>query len=313
MVILKPALFRSGALVGMLAGALSACGVLPDSALRYASPGLLDREREFAAEQPSDFSKALAGGYWELARDAHEEDGNAWDASAYVSRALRVQAGEEVRPVDPRAVRAVRPDTHDAEAVFAEVSIAVAKNRKARPAACARAQLLWDNWIEEERERTLSYTAPETVFAALQEAILACRGPEPVPAAEPEPEPEPVVGQTPEPEWPPRVYRILFAFDSSELSKAAMQQIDVAASDALASTGGLTVVGHADRAGAEEYNLALSVRRANMVREGLIAAGISPENIAVDAKGEMDPAVATADGERSAVNRRVVVMVSSGG
>jgi len=311
MVILKPALFRSGALVGMLAGALSACGVLPDSALRYASPDLLDREREFAAAQPSDFSKALADGYWELARDAHEEDGNAWDASAYVSRALRVQAGEEVRSVDPREVQAFRPDTHDAEAVFAEVSIVVARNRKARPAACARAQLLWDNWIEEERERTLSYTAPEAVFAALQEAILACRGPEPVPAAEPEP--EPVVGQTPEPEWPPRVYRILFAFDSSELSKEAMQQIDVAASDALASKGSLAVVGHADRAGAEEYNLALSVRRANMVREGLIAAGISPENIAVDAKGEMDPAVATADGERRAVNRRVVVMVSSGG
>ncbi|MEQ9124428.1 MAG: OmpA family protein, partial [Alphaproteobacteria bacterium] len=72
----------------------------------------------------------------------------------------------------------------------------------------------------------------------------------------------------------------------------------------------VTVTGHADRSGSNEYNQALSSRRAAAVTATITDLGLRPadlQNLDVDAKGESDPAVATADGVREQANRRVVV------
>ena len=51
----------------------------------------------------------------------------------------------------------------------------------------------------------------------------------------------------------------------------------------------LTVVGHADRRGPEKYNLALSERRAEVVKNFLIAQGIAADKIEVKADGKDHP------------------------
>ncbi len=283
-----------------IAFGLSACGVLPDSSLQYSDAAFVDQEPVFDME-PSPFAEALAEGYLELARDAHEGDGHPWDASAYVSRSLRVQGGEDVTALDPDRVRIIRADgsvddAHDARAVHAEVLAAVANHRDGRPLECARTQLLYDNWIEEERERTLQYTDPEVVFAQLQEAITACT--------------EPLVQELPPYEPEPRQFFVMFAFDKAALSEEAMKVVAVAIDEAKMSGGAVIVIGHADRAGGDDYNFRLSLARAEAIAAALVEAGVSADQISIEARGESDPLVPTEDGERNQLNRRVVISVS---
>jgi OOP family OmpA-OmpF porin len=295
-----PFKLRAIATCAGIAFGLTACGVLPDSSITYSNPGFVDQEPAFGGE-PSPFAAALAEGYLELARDAHENDNHPWDASAYVRRSLRVQAGEDVTALDPDRVRAIRADgseadAHDARAVHSDVVAAVAGHRDGRPQECARAQLLYDNWIEEERERTLQYTDPEEVFAQLQEAIAACTAP--------------LVKDLPPYEPEPRHFFVMFAFDKAEISEPAMKVIAVAVAEAQASGGVVIVIGHTDRAGADDYNLRLSLGRAEAVAAVLVEGGVSPDQISIEAIGEAEPLVPTDDGERNSLNRRVVITVS---
>jgi OOP family OmpA-OmpF porin len=69
----------------------------------------------------------------------------------------------------------------------------------------------------------------------------------------------------------------------------------------------VVITGHTDRAGNEADNEALSFRRANAVREILLAAGFPPERMDTVGRGERELLVPTADGVAEARNRRVEV------
>jgi peptidoglycan-associated lipoprotein len=51
----------------------------------------------------------------------------------------------------------------------------------------------------------------------------------------------------------------------------------------------VTVEGHADSRGTNEYNLALGERRGNAVKDYLVSLGIAAERMAVISKGEESP------------------------
>jgi outer membrane protein OmpA-like peptidoglycan-associated protein len=69
------------------------------------------------------------------------------------------------------------------------------------------------------------------------------------------------------------------------------------------------VVGHADLVGKEEYNIALSSRRANYVRDLLVSNGIKPDTLLVSFYGKARPLVPTKDEVPEPRNRRVEVIV----
>ena len=71
------------------------------------------------------------------------------------------------------------------------------------------------------------------------------------------------------------------------------------------------VEGHADRSGASEHNLRLSMKRALAVWDQLIARGVSPHKIWIGPRGEAMPETATVDGEKNADNRRVLVFLEA--
>ncbi|MGE0152326.1 MAG: OmpA family protein [Reyranellaceae bacterium] len=107
-----------------------------------------------------------------------------------------------------------------------------------------------------------------------------------------------------------RSYMVFFDFDKSDLSQQAISTIKLAAANSR--QGGiqrLNVTGHADRAGTEQYNMALSLRRANAVKQVLVAEGIPADSIVVIGRGESQPLVPTADGVREAQNRRVEIIL----
>ena len=71
----------------------------------------------------------------------------------------------------------------------------------------------------------------------------------------------------------------------------------------------ILIVGHTDRVGTDSYNLKLSSRRANFVRDFLTSKGIKSSFLFVSFQGESRPLVYTEDEVAEPLNRRVEVMI----
>jgi len=108
----------------------------------------------------------------------------------------------------------------------------------------------------------------------------------------------------------PARFVVYFPFNSTEISAEAMKTIEDAAAAAAMEKLDFSVTGHADRAGTEDYNMDLSLKRADMVRNLLGTKGISQDKISVGGQGEAEPAVATPDGVMEQANRRVEIILS---
>lgn len=97
---------------------------------------------------------------------------------------------------------------------------------------------------------------------------------------------------------------VRFAFDSAEIQPAARTQLDaLAAGIKLLAPGSIvTVEGHTDATGSEDYNLALSQARARAVRDYLVARhGIDAARLKTVGHGEERPI----GDPHAAINRRV--------
>jgi len=105
-------------------------------------------------------------------------------------------------------------------------------------------------------------------------------------------------------------YNVYFAFDRSKLT-AKGQGVVTAAVNAThdSQTSRIAVLGKADLAGTDPYNMALSQRRADRVRDAMVAGGVPANRIDVRWVGDREPPVATAPGVRDAQNRVVEVAI----
>ncbi len=103
---------------------------------------------------------------------------------------------------------------------------------------------------------------------------------------------------------------VFFEWDSDAPPESAVQTLNgVIANQKMCEWGSLGVTGHADRSGSDSYNDALSVRRATAVANLLDSLGMPRSVLQVSGKGESEPKVPTADGERNPSNRRVEITV----
>lgn len=75
----------------------------------------------------------------------------------------------------------------------------------------------------------------------------------------------------------------------------------------------ITATGHTDTSGPESYNMALSLRRANAVKDALVHEGVPATSIDATGVGESRPLVPTGDGVREPQNRRAEIVVGGGG
>jgi outer membrane protein OmpA-like peptidoglycan-associated protein len=71
------------------------------------------------------------------------------------------------------------------------------------------------------------------------------------------------------------------------------------------------IEGHTDNVGSDEYNQALSQRRADSVRSFLVQQGIGPERIRTSGKGEHQPVADNESGGGRQQNRRVEVIIEN--
>jgi OOP family OmpA-OmpF porin len=114
----------------------------------------------------------------------------------------------------------------------------------------------------------------------------------------------------PPPQVAPPSFMVFFDWDRSNLSQQALNTIKQAAA-AFKSKGNarITATGHTDTSGPEAYNMALSLRRANAVKDALVREGVPAQAITVIGRGEQGLLVQTGDGVREPQNRRVEIVI----
>ncbi|MDR5902304.1 OmpA family protein [Halomonas icarae] len=141
--------------------------------------------------------------------------------------------------------------------------------------------------------------------AAAIGALLCADSPEPVaePAPMPEPEPEPV--------FVPVTLQsdVTFAFDSAELRPGAASELNQVASTLNDNPEvRVTIAGHTDAIGTNEYNLELSKDRADSVRDYLMSQGVAGDRMNTVGYGEERPVATNETDAGRAMNRRVEIM-----
>lgn len=271
----------------------------------------MDRAREMRTGG-SDFDSYLAREYRDFFLFEADEMYDWIDADYFAEKALAARDNRDVQPENPAewdideehmpALTSGRQELMEAFAMGA---------RQKAPEAAAIAQAKYDCWVEQQEEghqpthiaacRQEFTTAMAALQGAMQTAVVV---PEPEPA--PEPETRMVIGE--------ELARTIlyFDFDESQITDASATKID----NFVEQMKGLQdivvfVEGHADRAGPNGYNVSLSERRAEQVRQQLIREGITVgdlDELKTAAKGEEDPAVQTPDGVPEQANRRVEVV-----
>jgi peptidoglycan-associated lipoprotein len=133
--------------------------------------------------------------------------------------------------------------------------------------------------------------------------------PPPAPAPTPMPEPEPA----PDTRSATLEQRIHFALDRADLSSEARATL-AAKVEILRMSPGLTlrIDGHADERGSDEYNLALSKRRAAEAKRFLMGQGIEASRLDAVGYGEERPINPSATEAAWAMNRRADFQVTGG-
>jgi outer membrane protein OmpA-like peptidoglycan-associated protein len=103
---------------------------------------------------------------------------------------------------------------------------------------------------------------------------------------------------------------IFFDYDKDDLKREVTEFILPEVINQMIKRPSLRILieGHADEDGSENYNMLLSMRRAQSVANFLIANGISPNRIDIQAFGESMPAVPGDDEDARAKNRRAVIL-----
>lgn len=101
---------------------------------------------------------------------------------------------------------------------------------------------------------------------------------------------------------------IRFDFDKSDIQPQYCDILNRIAGVLLTLKGySIYVYGYTDDIGTPDYNLGLSARRAQAVRDALVQAGISPSLITTKGFGESDPRVKANTAQARAANRRVEI------
>ncbi len=255
------------------------------------------------------FAKALHQEYIDLAyMEAAEND---WDDASYFgAKALAaVDASAEgsalpaPQPLSERDIPAVALGTlanasDSLEAVIDD-------GRRNKPQAAARAQAMFDCWMQEQEENFQpdDIAACRKAFEIAMKAMTKMAAAAPAMAAPAAPSGEAMKAAGP--------FMVYFGHNSGSLDSAASALLSNLAKHAFAqdSMGYIVLTGHADLSGSKAYNEALAERRVMAVEKALMDNGISAK-VLVSSYGETRPLQSTDDGVREPKNRRVEINLS---
>lgn len=256
-----------------------------------------------------DFNRNLARNYKDFANFEAYEMYDWPDAVKHADRSMAANAGKPTAP-DDLTKRNIKDPAKLAELQTARARLMQAFNNGAQqrtPVNAARAQADFDCWAEQQEEgwQFDHIAACKDDFNRSMMATETAMAPAPVPAPVAQKAPPAAAGPGPRP------YLVYFDWDKSEIKPEGYTVLDQVA-ERIRTTGfSVYLVGHADSSGPNDYNMALSERRAEAVKDYLLAKGIGPSTISTKWVGENDPLIATLDDVREAKNRWVAIDVQS--
>jgi len=107
---------------------------------------------------------------------------------------------------------------------------------------------------------------------------------------------------------------VLFSFGKADLSAGAVRNLDkITGFLEKHPDRNLLIEGHTDSVGSDEYNQALSQKRADAVKEALVGKGISPDRIVTKGYGKKFPVAGNDTESGRQLNRRVEVVILNEG
>ena len=102
---------------------------------------------------------------------------------------------------------------------------------------------------------------------------------------------------------------IYFDFDNSKLSEVSKNTLFDFLDKNKKKLSRYIIFGHTDTKGSSKYNMNLSIKRAESVKEALLDQGIAPDDISILGKGENELAINTPDNTKHPANRRAEVKI----
>ena len=280
-------MFKNLTIITFSAGLLAACG------------GMELNNAQMATPSGDAFSKALHGEYVTLSKNEYGE-GDYEDSDVFAMRAIAAAGG---KPTEPEAVASRKQGGGAAKALGAArdrlVKASSNGSKSSLPADSARAQAMYECWAQEQEENLQQ----DHIDQCRIDFFIALAKIEAAPAAKPAP-------AKPMAKLSPLTFIVYFGFNSTALDDKAMSVIGTAANVIKSSKPQVvSVVGHTDRAGANDYNSTLAEKRSDAVSAALAKAGVSGRLMTLGSLGENAPSVSTADGVKNAENRRVEITV----
>ena len=242
------------------------------------------------------FQKALHMEYVTLASMEIDEDD--WtDGEFFNSRALDAANAKKFGPQNMAAREIPDQNVGSMSSARARLVRALeAGGDRVAPKQAARAQAMFDCWMQEQEENF----QPKD--------IAWCRDGFDVAIAYVEGALKPKMMKPMAKKAPAARFVVYFDFDKSNLNAKAQGVISqIAAAAYAAKPGRISISGHTDKAGANSYNDKLSMMRAKSVAKALSERGISGGALKVESHGENQPWMKTPDGTAQAANRRVQV------
>jgi len=279
--------------------------------LLAACAGTSLKKAETTTPQGTEFDRQLHANYVSLSRSEFDE-GDYRDSDQFAERALAAAAGTAPEPeaLEKRDL----PRKHSGELADARSNLMAAfanGAREADPAKAARAQAMYECWLQEQEENF----QPDDIAACRDGFNAVISGievkPQPVAEVAPEPAPEPVVPESEVAQelvtkGEARVYGINFDFNSDNLREDATPVLqDIQAVLEAKPDMNLRIEGHTDALGADTYNEDLSQRRAQSVVNWLVSNGIDAVRLEAKGMGETQPVADNGTKEGRAENRRV--------
>ena len=252
------------------------------------------------------FSQHLAREYKAFATSEAYKMYDWIDAEHFAAKAISANKGEMPVPEEVSGWNLTKAHAQELTGARSRLMEAFSKGgREAAPSNAASAQAKFDCWIEQQEEnwQLMDIAACKAAFYAAMNGLDAAMAPKPVAMQKTE---------TQMVEFPVnQLGAVFFQFDKSSLDATANAKLEeIVGSLKNKDEVELHVVGYTDSSGPASYNQVLSRKRAQAVMAGLRARGLNVGELKlldVNARGENGQAVQTADGVRSAANRRVEI------
>ena len=243
------------------------------------------------------FKSALHKEYVSLAKAEQAED-DADDTKYFIKKARDAGLGLDVLPqqLNERKIPA-HASGQLAKARMALVNKLWNGGSDLTPGPAARAQAMFDCWIQEQEEgdKVEHIRACRQAFqAALFDTKVRKKKMAKKKMAPPAPMPAPFV--------------VYFGSDSADITGGEMTKIKQAYADyRLRKPGKIIVAGHADSAGSKKYNMRLSRYRAAEVSNRLMELGVPRKILKWSRYGEIAPVLDRGDNKHEGKNRRVTI------